>query len=235
MIKYQGISTLEVLLEAKNYNKWIAEEILKNLSGPALEIGAGTGNLTEYCKKTSRPLYITDKDYGLIKHLKKRFKKEKNIFVKPLDISKKPPKEFTGFFEVVYSVNVLEHIKNDEKALKNIFTMLKKDGKLILLVPAKKFAYSKLDKELGHVRRYEKEELEQKLITNGFNIEKIKFFNIVGLLSWYIRDKVKRKNINLKPYHIAAFDKIVPILKIIESGIKIPVGISLIAVARKSK
>ena len=48
MIKYQGISTLEVLKEAKNYNTWIAEEITKHIISPTIEIGAGTGNLTKY-------------------------------------------------------------------------------------------------------------------------------------------------------------------------------------------
>ena len=38
MIKYKGISTLEVLVEAKNYNRWIADEIQSHISSPALEM-----------------------------------------------------------------------------------------------------------------------------------------------------------------------------------------------------
>ncbi|HXB11728.1 MAG TPA: hypothetical protein VNZ45_07065, partial [Bacteroidia bacterium] len=48
MIKYQGISTLEVLKEARNYNKWLADTIIRYLSSPALEVGAGTGNLSSH-------------------------------------------------------------------------------------------------------------------------------------------------------------------------------------------
>jgi SAM-dependent methyltransferase len=231
-INYQGISALEVLVDAKNYNKWIADEIQSHISFPAIEIGAGTGNLTVNFLKT-KSLYVTDQDTGLISHLKKRFEKYKNVRVQQYDVIKKPGHEFKHFFSTVFAINVLEHIKDDERALENIHQLLKKDGKLVLLVPAKKIAYTKLDRELGHFRRYEKQELIEKLTNAGYQIEKIYFFNIVGLISWYIRDKVKRKNIELKPYHIALFDKIVPILRYIESKIAIPVGISLIVVARK--
>lgn len=233
MIKYQGLSTLEVLKEAKNYNKWIADNISAHLSSPALEIGAGTGNLTTFFLG-KRPLYITDSDPGLVENLKSRFQGMENISVGVFDVTKKPPRKFNSFFATVFGINVLEHIKDDEEALRNIHSVLKKNGKLVLLVPAKKKAYAKLDKELGHFRRYEKKELMDKLINNGYKIEKIYYFNIVGLISWYVRDKVKRKNINLKQYHIRIFDSIVPLLRTIESVIKIPMGISLIIVARKA-
>lgn len=231
MIKYQGISTLEVLIEAKNYNKWIADEILSHISAPVLEIGAGTGNLTAFCLKKT-PFYISDKDAGLVRSLKKRFSNEKNIFFNVLDITKKQ-KQLVGFFSTIFAINVLEHIKDDEAALKNIHNLLKQKGKLVLLVPAKQFAYSKLDRELGHFRRYEKKELIDKLTNTGYKVEEIYFFNIVGLISWYFRDKVKRNNIHLKPYHIVLFDKIVPFLRFIETRIKPLIGISLIVVAKK--
>ena len=177
MIKYQGISTLEVLKEANKYNNWIANEILSHLNAPVLEIGAGTGNLTTFFLKT-RPLYITDSDQGLVNGLKKRFQTEKKISVRLFDVTNKPPKEFNSFFSTVYGINVLEHIKDDEKALKNIHSLLKRNGKLLLLVPAKKKAYTKLDKELGHFRRYEKDELLEKIKKSGYKVDSIYFFNI---------------------------------------------------------
>lgn len=231
-VKYQGISTLEVLEEARNYNKWIAEELLTHLSTPALEIGSGTGNLTEYFLRKT-PLLITDNDSGLIKHLKKKFLNEKAAKIRYLDVVENPPIKLKLSFETVIGVNVLEHIEDDEKALRTIRELLKGKGKLILLVPAKKIAYTKLDSDLGHFRRYEKKEIIEKLTKNGYEIEKIYYFNMVGLISWIIRDKIKKNNVSLKSYHIKLFDSIVPFLRTIESVIKIPVGISLIVIARK--
>lgn len=231
-VKYQGISTLEVLSDAKNYNRWIADEVLENINYPALEIGSGTGNLTSYFIK-GLPFYITDKDKGLVSLLSKKFSRQKNVHFDIFDLSKNPKKNLTSSFSSVFGINVLEHIEDDEKALKNIYKVLKKDGKLVLLVPAKKIAYTRLDKELGHFRRYEKKELEKKLINAGFEIKKIYFFNIVGLASWYVRDKVQGNKIHLRPYQVRIFDIIVPPLRFIESMIKVPVGISLIAVVEK--
>lgn len=232
MQQYQGVSTLEVLEEAKNYNKWIAENFLPHLVSPVLEIGAGTGNITHHFQCTEE-LFISDNDRDLLKLLEKKFQKNKNIKKIHLDITKPVPVKYEKYFSAIVGINVLEHIADDAKALKNLRRMLKKNGKLILLVPAKKIAYTKLDREVGHFRRYEKNELIEKIRASGYMIETIYFFNIVGLVSWIVRDKIG-KSPHLKPYHIAIFDMIVPFLKRIEKIRKPVIGISLVVVARNS-
>lgn len=232
MIRYKGIATLEVLEEAKNYNRWIADTISPFITSPALEIGAGTGNLTKFFINNKK-LLVTDKDRGLVTKLQKKFHQHTHISVSILDIEKKPKEQMKASLNSIYAINVVEHIASDEKAFKHMHYLLKRKGKVILLVPAKKFAYTKLDKALGHYRRYEKNELNDKLVNAGFVIEHIQFFNMVGLLSWFVRDKVNDGSISLQPYHVTLFDKIVPMLRKIEQKISIPAGISLIVVARK--
>lgn len=233
MSKYVGLSTLEVLENAKNYNKWIADKILVHIEIPAMEIGAGIGNLTSYFLDKN-PLYATDVDIELVSRLKKKFS-HKDIIIDRLDITNKIPSKYRFFFASVFSINVLEHIKDDEKALRNMNLLLKKRGKVVLLVPAKKYAFTKLDKELGHYRRYEKSELINKLNKAGFVVESAHFLNVVGLFSWFMRDKFKKRNIEFKPYQIRIFDFVVPLLRFVESLIKIPMGISLVVVATKTK
>lgn len=228
---YKGTTTLEVLEGAENYNKWIADSVKRYMTGPVLEIGAGTGNISQYFIKVTN-FVITDTDQVLVKTLKTRFEKFKRVTVQSLDISK--PRGFNKHsFSTVFAVNVFEHIKDDTTAMRNTHSLLNKNGKFILLVPAKRFAYTKLDKNLGHFRRYEKDELRDKLEQTGFVVEKVYFFNIVGLLSWMVRDRIEKNNVQLDPGQIALFDKIVPFLRVIESVIPVPIGISLIAVARK--
>ncbi len=233
MSKYIGLSTLEVLKNAKNYNKWIADKILAHIETPAIEIGAGIGNLTSYFLD-KKPLYATDVDIELVSRLKKRFK-HKNILIDCLDITKKIPVKYRSFFATVFSINVLEHIEDDNKALENMNLLLKKGGRIVLLVPAKKYAFTKLDKELGHYRRYEKSEIINKLNKAGFVVENATFLNIVGLLSWFMRSKLEGGNVKLKSYQVRIFDFAVPFLRVAESFIKIPVGISLVVVATKTK
>lgn len=231
---YQGISTLEVLEGADNYNKWIADTIKKHSKSPIVELGAGTGNISDYFLN-KKEVSITEYDRGLVKHLQTKYKTKKNVKIFQLDIEKTPEKKYVGKYNTVFAVNVFEHIKQDSKALSNARTLLKDHGRLIVLVPAKKFAYTKLDKSLGHHRRYEQDELYKKLVESGFLVEKLYFFNIVGLLSWIVRDKIEKQHVQLSPSHIALFDKIVPLLRLLEGYLPIPIGISLIAVAKKSK
>lgn len=228
---YQGTETLEVLQEAKNYNTWIAKSILSFTNGVTLEIGAGIGNLSQYFVHQKK-LYVTEIDKTFVKHLDHKFKKYKHIQALLLDITKPVPSTLKQTIDTVFAVNVLEHISQDIVALKQIHTLLKSKGKIVLLVPANQFAYTSLDKSLGHVRRYQKNDLQKKLSQTGFRIEKIYYFNFLGLISWMVRDFLSNKQ-QLSGWQVSLFDKLVPVLKIIEKHIPPPTGISLIAVATK--
>ncbi len=228
---YQGLTTLEILTEARNYNRWIAENFFPYLKAPLLEFGAGIGNISELLSSYT-PLCLTDTDERMLAHLKKKFFHINDVSVDFLDITQPPPEYLVGSFQTVIGINVLEHIEDDEKALFHLRNVLKPSGRLLLLVPAKKWAYTDLDRQLGHFRRYEKKELGEKLVKASFHVEKIYFFNIIGLMSWIIRDKIQQSG-GLRPYQISLFDTIVPILKRVEAKVRMPLGISLIAIAQK--
>ena len=164
---YSGIPTLEVLEGAYRYNGWIAGTIMPFIDPPVLEVGSGIGNISAFFIHKS-PVVLTDSDKGFINHLKIKFKNEAEVA--NFDISKPPPESMMNRFNTAVSVNVLEHLENDQEALINMKKALKKRGKLIILVPAKKKAYNKLDKELGHFRRYEKDELISKFNKTRFKI-----------------------------------------------------------------
>jgi SAM-dependent methyltransferase len=231
---YQGLTTLEALTEAKNYNRWIASNFYPYIQAPLLEFGAGIGNISELLSSYT-PLCLTDTDERLLAHLKYKFCHTNDVSVDFLDITQPPPEHLVESFQTVIGINVLEHIEDDEKALSHLGSLLKPSGRLLLLVPAKKWAYTDLDKQLGHFRRYEKKELGLKLVKASFRIEKLYFFNIIGLMGWIIRDKIQRseRSEGLSPSQISLFESMVPILKPIEAKVPMPLGISLIAIAQK--
>jgi len=228
---YQGLTTLEALTEAKNYNRWIASNFYPYIKAPLLEFGAGIGNISELLSSYT-PLCLTDTDERLLAHLKHKFSHINDVSVDFLDIIQPPPDHLVESFQSVIGINVLEHIEDDEKALSHLGSLLRPSGRLLLLVPSKKWAYTDLDRQLGHFRRYEKKELAVKLVKASFRIEKLYFFNVVGLMGWIIRDKIQRSE-GLKPSQISIFESLVPILKPIESKVRLPLGISLIAIAQK--
>ena len=62
-------------------------------------------------------------------------------------------------FDTIMYLDVLEHIKNDKKEIDIALKSLKKNGNLIINVPAFQFLYSDFDKNVGHYRRYNKKKL----------------------------------------------------------------------------
>jgi 2-polyprenyl-3-methyl-5-hydroxy-6-metoxy-1,4-benzoquinol methylase len=228
---YRGVSTLETLTEAKNYNRWLVENFLVYLETPLLEFGSGLGNISALIRSYT-PLCLTDADAKLLAHLRDTYAQSDGISVEYFDITQPPPMHLVEGFQSVIGLNVLEHIEDDEKTLLHLGQVLKPSGRLLLLVPAKRWAYTGLDKELGHFRRYEKNELREKLVNASFRIEKLYFFNIVGLMGWFFSQRIRPSG-DLRPSQVALFDAMVPVLKRIEAIIPPPVGISLIAIAQK--
>lgn len=232
MAKYSGVATLESLEGARRYNRWIISHFLPYIKGSTIEIGAGIGNISQHLTHVS-PLYVSDIDPILVKALKKKFAHLKRVRPVTLDITREIPKKMLGQFQNVLAINVLEHVKNDVLALRTMRALLPDNGRIMLLVPAKQFAYTKLDKSLGHFRRYEKEELIKKLQKAGFTVEKIYFFNPVGLMGWVARDKIDRNHMQLKSYQVKSFELLVPFLRKIDFLFQPFIGISLIVIAKK--
>jgi SAM-dependent methyltransferase len=80
---------------------------------------------------------------------------------------------FDRKFNCVVACEVLEHIENDKIFLQKINELLSNNSQLVLSVPAKKKYWSKDDEIVGHYRRYEKQELYEKLIESGYSQIKI--------------------------------------------------------------
>jgi SAM-dependent methyltransferase len=82
--------------------------------------------------------------------------------------------------DVVTALDVLEHVRDDLPALREINRILTPGGKLIVTVPAYGFLWSEHDEALHHYRRYVARELRAKLIASNFEIERSTYF-ITGL------------------------------------------------------
>jgi SAM-dependent methyltransferase len=142
-----------------------------------------------------------------------------------------PPELAIGSFDTIICSNVLEHIEDHERALQNMKQLLKPDGKLILLVPSNPAIYNGLDEDLGHFRRYTKTELERVLGATGFDIKTLFPHNLVGALGWWWAGCVCKRR-TLRVSDTKNFDRLVPLLKPIDSLLTLPFGgVSLIAVA----
>ncbi len=82
-------------------------------------------------------------------------------------------------FDLVIGFEVLEHVEEDLEALKEIYRVLKRGGTFIFAVPLHKKWFTKADYFAGHVRRYEPEEIINKVKGAGF---KEISFSVSGVL-----------------------------------------------------
>lgn len=78
--------------------------------------------------------------------------------------------EFEGEFDVVGTFDVLEHIPDDEAALKGISRALRPDGILLVAVPQHPWLWSAADDFAHHQRRYRRAELVDKVERAGFEV-----------------------------------------------------------------
>ncbi len=223
-----GKDTLEVMGRAKWYNKYLIGNIVPHLKDNILEIGFGTGNFTrslsEYGEVTAIDI---NKEY-----LKNFIRENKKLDVGYGDIEKGKYFFKNTKFKTIICLNVLEHIKNEEIALKNMRNLLTDDGKLILLVPAHQVLFSKFDKLIGHYRRYTKNILSSMVKKSGWTIESIKYFNWISALGWYILIKIM-KRMSMPKNEVGIFEKIAKYFLWTEKYIEPPFGLSILLIAHK--
>lgn len=158
-------------------NKHLYSMVLSHMQGNSLlDIGSGAGHLLMLAAKKGYKVEGLEPDKNLITLSKKIYIKPPKIYnLKAEDID-----QVTSSYHTVTMIDVLEHIKNDTLVLKKIKKILKKDGKLLIVVPANQFLYCKRDKDLGHYRRYSLDTLNKALHNAGYRVEYARHWNMLG-------------------------------------------------------
>ena len=82
-----------------------------------------------------------------------------------------------GSFDLVTALDLLEHLEQEPVGLREMWRVLKNEGRLLAVVPAFAFLWSDFDKFSGHYRRYTGSELRDKVESAGFEITRLSYFN----------------------------------------------------------
>lgn len=229
------LNSLEIqkrLSHAKNYNDWLFDEVKEYLGNNLLEIGCAIGNFTRKIVNRNS-VCVVDIEDDYIGEIKANFKEHDNLRVLKYDISSQDISELESFyFDTIMCFNVLEHIEDDKCALKNMYKLLGKGGRLCLIVPAFQCIYGEMDRTDGHYRRYKKAVLINILEDTGFKIIKSKYINILGFFGWWFNSRIlSRKYIPFS--QMLMYDRIIPMVRFIESIFKPLFGQSVLIIARK--
>lgn len=87
-----------------------------------------------------------------------------------------PEPDWGGRFDLVMAFEVLEHIEDDVTALREWAGWLAPGGTLLLSVPAHQKRWNARDEWAGHVRRYERTQLEAAVTAAGFEVERVECY-----------------------------------------------------------
>jgi glycosyltransferase involved in cell wall biosynthesis len=231
--KDEGAETLHALSGAPRFNRWMADTIQPYVGERVLEIGAGIGNLTRALIPRRKRYVATDIDPEHLARLATRFQHRPNLLIRYCDLAR--TSDFTDLaasMDSVVCLNVLEHVEDDMRGLRNIHSVLKPGGRAIILVPHGQEIFGTLDVALGHYRRYSHAELKGKMEEVGFRVERILDFNRISRPPWYVSGRILKRT-TLGSGQMKLFDHFVWLWRSIDSHLPWP-PTSIIAIAVKS-
>ncbi len=152
-------------------NTLVLREVLRyKKKGKLLDFGCGVGNLLIRFSSYGFECTGVDSSRIAIKNFKKRLG---DYNIKSVEVrTAHEPFLFKGKdkFDVIVSGETLEHLKNDELAIRGFYRCLKKGGVCLVTVPAHPERWSKVDEYAGHYRRYRMKDLVSLFKKQSFSI-----------------------------------------------------------------
>lgn len=222
---------------AVNYHNWILDIFRPALGQDIVEVGAGTGSFSKLLLETSPKSLTLIEPSDMFEKLKREidpveYETEINLingifndFVKTNSSDPQP--------DTIVYINVLEHVEDDAAELQLMRSTLSENGKICIFVPAVPFLLSDFDRQIGHFRRYSRNELVSKCENAGFKILLVRGFDFPGILPWLVKYRLMR-SLSIEQSMVKLYDRLfVPPIRFVEDIIKPPIGKNLILVAEK--
>jgi len=203
-----------------------------------LEIGCGNGIVLSCLEKKFGNVVFTGSDHVIESLIFARTRLVRSGLIH-MDVLRPP---FQNEFDAVGLFDVLEHISDDERAIRNIFAIIKPGGQLLLTVPQHPALWSNTDDVALHKRRYSSAGLTKKLEKVGFRVCRITSF-MTFLLPVIVASRLLRKyrdqsnglnELEIPDWLNRLFGQICRSEQfLIKWGLSMPFGGSLLVVARK--
>ncbi len=176
----------------------------KNNDARILDAGSGFGQYSYYLANRNRNWEITSIDVkeDQIEDCSHFFKKigKDNVSFSVGDLTEYRK---NGLFDLILSVDVMEHILEDEKVFENFYASLKPGGMVLISTPSDQGGSDVHDHEHEsfieeHVRDgYNKNEIQEKLQRAGFTTTSARFsYGSPGKISWKLSMKYPIKMVN---------------------------------------
>lgn len=220
---------LKLMRRSHHYNRWLFRQFSKYVRGAVIEIGAGIGNMSRQLLG-AESLTVTEAGEGELRELGVYLQDFSHVKVERFDVAGEG--EVAGAYDTVVCLNALQKADDDVKALDRMRRLLKPGGHLVLLVPARKSLFCEIDRTLGHKRRYEADEVIERLAKARFEVETVRGVNFAGAVGWWANGKLFGRS-RLPTGQLRWFDRFLLWGLSIERWWEPSVCLSYLAVARR--
>lgn len=225
--EYTGRDNLEVMALARNYNQFLVDKVLA-VSQPqqlVVDFGAGAGTFSRPVAQAGRRLVCVETDATLCQALQ--------------DAGHQVAQDLEGLddasVDCIYSLNVLEHIENDEAVLQTWGRKLKPGGQVLVYVPAFQILYTSMDRKVGHVRRYTRGELQYKLERAGLQVTRCRYADCIGFAATLVYKLTDQGRGDINPRMLKLYDRVVfPLSALLDAALGLLLGKNAYAVAVKA-
>jgi 2-polyprenyl-3-methyl-5-hydroxy-6-metoxy-1,4-benzoquinol methylase len=140
-------------------------------------------------------------------------------------------------FDLVMSMDVLEHLDDDRAALRELRRVTRPGGRMLVSVPALPALFSSHDVAAGHRRRYRRRDLVAAAGETGWRLREAKSFNSFLLPVAAVARLATRRSppeSDVRRAHGPAARAIEIALgveaRLLRAGVRLPIGLSLLAV-----
>jgi len=223
-------TALECFDTANLWVKYIILQIKDYLKDNILEVGAGYGTFTKSYMNNFKDISLLDSDKKNIKLLIRKFNENKNIKVLKSEV-----RDLKQNFNTIIYFNVLEHIEADILEIENSIQKLNIGGHLIILVPAHQKLYSKLDRAVGHYRRYDINFFKKNIFKNARIVE-LKYLDIFGYFLYFLNKFFFKEETFPTKLKIFIWDKIfTPFTIVVDFLFRYKFGKNILCIYKKIK
>lgn len=218
------------LQQAANYRAALITSFRPWLRGHLLEVGAGIGQMSQAMRslpEVTRHVAV-EPDSKFLPALHQVLPATDIVEGTAHNVPSGQP------WDALVSINVLEHIEQDDAELAFYNQLLApRRGHLCLFVPARQEIYAPLDKDFGHFRRYSAKTLRAQLERAGFEIVKLRYYNLLGYFAWWWSFCV-RKNRGFNASSVRFYDRMLfpPVFRWEHHVLPPFIGQSVLVVAR---
>ncbi len=233
-IEPYGRGLLNNLTGTPQYLSWVAGLLRPHLGDTVIEVGAGIGHMTGRLMSRRLQYVACEKDPLYLHALRNRFLRTPNVCVRALDPGCTDDlARVDGKFDTLLCLNVLEYLDDPRCSLAALRENVKIGGRIIVLAPHGPGLMGRIDRTLGHRRRYSREELAALLQENGFRVERMRHFNKAGALAWWMFGNVFGRN-SISKVTLKLFDKTVWWWRRVDPLLPWH-GLSLVAIATRTE